>query len=111
MLRQSTIPTAEAQIFSDADSAEAFIADREERALVVKADGLAAGKGVTVCENKATALDAIRRLMRQKEFGDAGKKVIIEERLDGEEVSILAVTDGSTIVPLETFTRSQSGFR
>src|SRR6266853_1719212 len=94
LLRQATIPTAEAQIFSDPDSAEAYIADREERALVVKADGLAAGKGVTVCANKAIALDAINRIMRQKEFGDAGKRIIIEERLDGEEASILAVTDG-----------------
>jgi phosphoribosylamine--glycine ligase len=110
LLRQSTIPTAEAQIFSDAESAEAFIADREERALVVKADGLAAGKGVTVCESKATALDAIRRIMRQKEFGDAGKRIIIEERLDGEEASILAVTDGSTIVPLETSQDHKAAF-
>jgi len=110
LLRQSTIPTAEAQIFSDPESAEAFISDREERALVIKADGLAAGKGVTVCENKAVALDAIRRIMRQKEFGDAGKRIIIEERLDGEEASILAVTDGSTIVPLETSQDHKAAF-
>jgi phosphoribosylamine--glycine ligase len=102
LLRQATIPTAEAQIFSDPESAEAYIGDREEAALVVKADGLAAGKGVSVCANKAAALDAIRRIMRQKEFGEAGRRVIIEERLDGEEASILAVTDGSTIIPLET---------
>ena len=102
LLRQSAIPTAEAQIFSDADSAEAYVADREEISLVVKADGLAAGKGVTVCANKTEALDAIRRIMRQHEFGDAGKRIIIEEKLDGEEASILALTDGSTIVPLET---------
>jgi phosphoribosylamine--glycine ligase len=110
VLRQSTIPTAEAQIFSDAESAEAYIADREETPLVVKADGLAAGKGVTVCANKAIALDAIRRIMRQKEFGDAGARVIIEERLDGEEASILALTDGSTIVPLETSQDHKAAF-
>jgi phosphoribosylamine--glycine ligase len=110
LLRQATIPTAEAQIFSDADSAEAYIADREEAALVVKADGLAAGKGVTVCANKAIALDAIRRIMREKEFGEAGKRIIIEERLDGEEASILAVTDGSTIVPLETSQDHKAAF-
>ena len=102
LLRQSVIPTAEAQIFSDPGSAEAYVADREETALVVKADGLAAGKGVTVCPDKAAALDAIRRIMREQEFGDAGKRIIIEEKLDGEEASILALTDGSTIVPLET---------
>ncbi|HLJ12143.1 MAG TPA: phosphoribosylamine--glycine ligase [Planctomycetaceae bacterium] len=110
LLRQATIPTAEAQTFSDAESAEAYIADREETALVVKADGLAAGKGVTVCANKAIALDAIRRIMRQKEFGDAGKRIIIEERLDGEEASILALTDGSTIVPLETSQDHKAAF-
>jgi phosphoribosylamine--glycine ligase len=110
LLRQSTIPTAEAQIFSDAETAEAYIADREEVALVVKADGLAAGKGVTVCANKAVALDAVKRIMRQKEFGEAGKRVIIEERLDGEEASILALTDGSTIVPLETSQDHKAAF-
>ncbi|MBI3862427.1 MAG: phosphoribosylamine--glycine ligase [Planctomycetia bacterium] len=110
VLRQSTIPTAEAQVFSDAEAAEAYIADREEVALVVKADGLAAGKGVTVCANKSVALDAIRRIMRQKEFGDAGKRVIIEEKLDGEEASILALTDGSTIVPLETAQDHKAAF-
>ena len=110
LLRQSTIPTAEAQIFSDAESAEAYIGDRDETALVVKADGLAAGKGVTVCANKTIAMDAIRRIMRNKEFGDAGKRVIIEERLDGEEASILALTDGSTIVPLETSQDHKAAF-
>src|SRR5580765_1211405 len=110
LLRQATIPTAEAQIFSDAESAEAYIGDRDETALVVKADGLAAGKGVTVCENKTVALDAIRRIMRQKEFGDAGKRIIIEEKLDGEEASILALTDGSTIVPLETAQDHKAAF-
>jgi phosphoribosylamine---glycine ligase len=110
VLRQATIPTAEAQIFTDAESAEAYIGDREEIPLVVKADGLAAGKGVTVCANKAVALDAIRRIMRQKEFGEAGARVIIEERLDGEEASILALTDGSTIVPLETSQDHKAAF-
>jgi phosphoribosylamine--glycine ligase len=110
VLRQSAIPTAEAQVFSDAEAAEAYIADREEIALVVKADGLAAGKGVTVCPNKAVALEAIKRIMRQREFGDAGKRVIIEEKLDGEEASILAFTDGSTIVPLETAQDHKAAF-
>lgn len=110
VLRMATIPTAEAQVFSDAESAEAYIGDRDETALVVKADGLAAGKGVTVCANKTIAMDAIRRIMRDKEFGEAGKRVIIEERLDGEEASILALTDGSTIVPLETSQDHKAAF-
>ncbi|MGQ0633395.1 MAG: phosphoribosylamine--glycine ligase [Planctomycetaceae bacterium] len=102
LMRHSAIPTGAAQVFSSPAAAEAYIADREETPLVVKADGLAAGKGVSVCANKAHALEAIRRIMRQQEFGDAGKRVVVEERLDGEEASILAITDGSTIVPLET---------
>jgi phosphoribosylamine---glycine ligase len=101
MMRQATIPTAEASVFSDAEGAESYISEREETPLVVKAEGLAAGKGVVVCPDKAQALEAIRRIMRTPEFGDAGKRVIIEERLDGEEASILAITDGSTIIPLE----------
>ncbi|MBS0264335.1 MAG: phosphoribosylamine--glycine ligase [Planctomycetes bacterium] len=110
LLRQSTIPTAEAQVFNDAEAAEAYVADREEISLVIKADGLAAGKGVTVCTNKAMAFEAIRRIMRVKEFGEAGKRIIIEEKLDGEEASILALTDGSTIVPLETAQDHKAAF-
>jgi len=110
VLRQATIPTAEAQVFTDAEAAEAYIGDREETSLVIKADGLAAGKGVTVCTTRTVAMDAIRRIMRDKEFGDAGKRVIIEEKLDGEEASILALTDGSTIVPLETSQDHKAAF-
>jgi len=102
MMRQSAIPTADAQVFVDAEQAEAYIEERDEARLVVKADGLAAGKGVEVCSNKAEALEAVRRIMRNKEFGDAGARVVIEERLDGEEASILAITDGINILPLDT---------
>jgi phosphoribosylamine---glycine ligase len=69
---------------------------------VVKADGLAAGKGVIVCSTKDEALDAVRRMMVHKEFGDAGQRIVIEECLIGQEVSILAIVDGSTIIPLES---------
>lgn len=102
LMRTAAIPTAEAKVFVDAASAESYINDRELTPLVVKVDGLAAGKGVFVCANKTGALEAIQRIMRKNEFGDAGKRIVIEERLDGQEVSILALTDGSTIVPLET---------
>jgi len=101
IMRIAAIPTAEAKVFTDPEAAESYIADREQAPLVVKADGLAAGKGVMVCADKALALDAIRRLMRTREFGVAGKRIIIEERLDGQEVSVLALTDGNTIIPLE----------
>ncbi|MFN6108540.1 MAG: phosphoribosylamine--glycine ligase, partial [Planctomycetaceae bacterium] len=102
LLRTAAIPTAEAQVFSNAQAAEAYVEGREETRLVVKADGLASGKGVSVCQNKEEALQALRRIMRAREFGDAGARVVIEECLDGEEASILALTDGETILPLET---------
>lgn len=70
--------------------------------LVLKADGLAAGKGVFVCKNLREALDAINQVMMRRAFGRAGDRLIIEEKLDGQEASILALTDGRTIVPLET---------
>jgi phosphoribosylamine--glycine ligase len=70
--------------------------------LVVKADGLAAGKGVVVCRTIRDAMIAIDRFMVRRELGRAGDRVILEERLDGQEASILALTDGQTIVPLET---------
>jgi phosphoribosylamine--glycine ligase len=102
LMRQAAIPTAESKVFKDFNSAESYINDREEARLVVKADGLAAGKGVSVCTGKAEALEAIGRIMRDKEFGTSGNRIVIEERLDGQEVSILALVDGNTIVPLES---------
>lgn len=110
VLRHAAIPTAEAKVFSDAEAAESYVNDREQTPLVVKADGIAAGKGVVVCAEKAQALDAIKRIMRTKEFGEAGKRVVIEERLDGQEASILALTDGSTIVPLDTAQDHKAAF-
>lgn len=102
LMRQAAIPTAEFKVFKDPADAESYINDREQAPLVVKADGLAAGKGVTVCAGKSEALDAIRKIMREKSFGAAGGRIVIEERLDGHEASILALVDGSTIIPLET---------
>jgi phosphoribosylamine--glycine ligase len=67
----------------------------------VKADGLAAGKGVVVCSSKEEARDAIRRMLLKKEFGEASDRIVIEECLVGEEVSLLALVDGKTIIPLE----------
>ncbi len=105
LLRQADVPTADYHVFRSADDAERFIRDRypsseEDVAVVVKADGLAAGKGVTVCRNRRDALEAIDRIARRKEFGEAGSQLIIEERFDGEEASVLAITDGRTIVTL-----------
>ncbi|QDT27288.1 Phosphoribosylamine--glycine ligase [Gimesia panareensis] len=102
MMWKANVPTAKSETFNNFEAAEAYIEDREEQPLVIKADGLAAGKGVLICDTKQEALDAIKSLMKIKEFGDAGKTVIIEEKLIGQEVSILAIVSGSTIIPLET---------
>jgi phosphoribosylamine--glycine ligase len=105
LLHSADVPTADYHVFRNADSATRFIQDRypsdeQDVPLVIKADGLAAGKGVIVCSNRHDALDAIDRIARQKEFGDAGARLVIEERLDGQEASVLAITDGRTIVTL-----------
>jgi phosphoribosylamine--glycine ligase len=105
LLHHADVPTAEYHAFRSAESAARFVQDRypsdnEEVPIVVKADGLAAGKGVIVCSRRREALDAIRRVATDKEFGAAGDQLIIEERLDGHEASVLAITDGHTIVTL-----------
>ncbi|MDP7016831.1 MAG: phosphoribosylamine--glycine ligase [Pirellulaceae bacterium] len=102
MLRHANVPTADFHVFRDADSAQRFVKDcyEDSARLVVKADGLAAGKGVIVCSQREEVLEAIDRIGRQREFGDAGNQIVIEERLDGEEVSVLAITDGRTILTL-----------
>ncbi len=105
LLRQADVPTADYQVFRHAEDAERFIKDRyptddEDVAVVVKADGLAAGKGVTVCRSRSDALEAIDQIARQRAFGAAGAQLIIEERFDGDEASVLAITDGRTIVTL-----------
>ena len=105
LLHSADVPTADFQVFRDPERAARFIMDRypsdhQDVPLVVKADGLAAGKGVIVCSNRREVLDAIDRIARRREFGDAGKELLIEERLNGQEASVLAVTDGRTIVTL-----------
>ncbi len=85
--------------FSSKDEARDFVLGRP-LAMVLKADGLAGGKGVFVCDNLREALDAIDKVMVRREFGRAGEKLVIEERLDGQEASVLAFTDGRTIVPM-----------
>jgi phosphoribosylamine--glycine ligase len=100
LLRHADVPSAEFQVFDDVARAVAYLKDREDVPVVVKADGLAAGKGVIVCSGQDEALAAVRRIAQAKEFGDAGNRLVIEQRLDGQEVSILAITDGRTIVTL-----------
>lgn len=93
------IPTAEAMIFDDAYAAQEYIR-WHEGPLVVKADGLAAGKGVTVCHTPAEAAHAVRQAMQDKVFGVAGERVVLEQFLAGEEVSFHVLVDGERIVPL-----------
>ena len=100
LMNQANIPTADFHVFEEAEGARNFVEERSEKPLVVKADGLAAGKGVFVCNSRAEALEAINRLMVERAFGPAGDRIVIEECLEGQEVSILAVVQGKTIIPL-----------
>ncbi|HEY8417155.1 MAG TPA: phosphoribosylamine--glycine ligase [Limnochordales bacterium] len=93
------IPTAPYRVFTDPESARAY-ARRQGLPLVIKADGLAAGKGVTVAKDWEAVDGAIRSLMEERVFGEAGDRVIIEEFMPGREVSVLALTDGETVIPL-----------
>jgi phosphoribosylamine--glycine ligase len=102
LMQHANIPTAEFQVFDDVDTARNFLEDRAERPLVVKADGLAAGKGAIVCTTFQQALDAVELIMVERAFGEAGNRIVIEERLEGQEVSILALVQGKTIIPLES---------
>lgn len=105
VLHTGSVPTADFQVFRDAESAERYIQERfpsedQDVPVVVKADGLASGKGAIVCRRRVDAMEAIHRIARAREFGAAGNFMVIEERLDGQEASVLAITDGRTILPL-----------
>ena len=99
IMRAAGVPTAKARSFTSADEALAYLHE-QGAPVVVKAEGLAAGKGVTVCETIEQADRAVREAMVDRAFGDAGNRVLIEECLSGEEASILALVDGETIVLL-----------
>jgi phosphoribosylamine---glycine ligase len=101
LMKKYGIPTGDSQTFTDHESAVKY-AKRKGAPLVVKADGLAAGKGVIICRNVDEALSALDLIMVQKAFGAAGGKVVVEEFLEGEEASFLAFTDGETVLPLPT---------
>lgn len=99
LMQKYNIPTAAYKTFDNADDAKNY-AEKHHPPVVVKADGLAAGKGVFICPTMDEAFLAIDIIMNQKAFGNAGNKVVIEEFLAGEEASFLAFTDGETILPL-----------
>ena len=95
------IPTAEYKSFEDFDSSVNYL-DEVSYPTVVKADGLAAGKGVIICENKESAIEALNSIFKDKAFGKAGNRVVIEEFLEGEEASFIAVVSKDKIIPLVT---------
>lgn len=95
------IPTSDYATFTEIDPALAYIAE-QGAPIVVKADGLAAGKGVIVAQTEAEAASAVRDMLQGNAFGEAGNQVVIEEYLDGEEASFIAIVDGQSILPLAT---------
>ena len=102
IMREGGVPTADFEAFDDAASAMRYVKSRKG-SMVVKADGLALGKGVTICHDTASALEAVTEAMERRRFGAAGNRVVVEEFLTGEEVSFFALCDGENAIPLGTF--------
>ncbi len=100
-MKRNQIPTARFEIFDDSKKAEDYVRTLDYN-VVVKADGLAAGKGVIVCNSKEEAISAINTILVKKAFGDAGNRIIIEERIDGIEASYIALSDGNIAIPMAT---------
>ena len=98
-LRLHGVPTAPFRVVSDMDAADAYLKSCSGPQ-VIKADGLAAGKGVVVCDRPAEALEAAQQMLLQERFGAAGKTLVIEDRLEGQEASFMALSDGQRVVPL-----------
>jgi phosphoribosylamine--glycine ligase len=109
LMEKYGIPTAASRTFAEAAPALRYL-DSLTPPVVVKADGLAAGKGVVVAGTLAEAREAVNRIMVQREFGAAGDRVIIEEFLAGEEVSVLAFTDGETVIPMASSQDHKAAF-
>lgn len=99
LMKKYNIPTAKYETFSDYESALKYL-ETVAMPVVIKADGLALGKGVTIAQNKEEAISAIKSAMLDKKFGKSGENIVIEEFLKGVEVSVLTFTDGKTIVPM-----------
>ena len=100
LMASKNIPTAKAREFGSSEEAIRYVSELDAP-VVVKADGLAAGKGVTVCDSLQDAERAIREAMEDRRFGDSGERVLIEEKMEGEEVSILAFCDGRNVAAME----------
>ena len=100
LMRSASVPTAEARIFNDLGAAREYVLSRDH-GIAVKAAGLAKGKGVVVCPEPYQAVKPLEEMMGERIFGDAGKTVVIEEMLTGQEASVLAFCDGKSIYPME----------
>lgn len=100
LMKKYNIPTAGYEVFSDPEKAIAYIEEQNKFPTVIKADGLALGKGVIIAQNLEEAKDAVKEIMEDKKFGESGNNVVIEEFLTGPEVSVLAFTDGKTLKPM-----------
>ncbi|MGE4519957.1 MAG: phosphoribosylamine--glycine ligase, partial [Desulfobacteraceae bacterium] len=98
IMEKYNIPTAKGKTFTNPDDARAFVKEIGIP-LVAKADGLAAGKGVIICHSENEAFDAIDQILNEKKYGDAGSKILIEEFLQGEEASFIAISDGKNVCP------------
>ena len=99
LMKKYGIPTAAYEVFEDPDAALAYL-EKAPLPAVIKADGLALGKGVIIAETRDAAKDAVREIMREHKFGASGDRIVIEEFLEGPEVSVLSFTDGETVVPM-----------
>jgi len=100
-MKRSDIPSTRFEIFDDAQKAQDYVESLDYN-VVVKADGLAAGKGVIVCNSNEEAFSAIQTILVKKTFGDAGNRIIVEERIDGIEASYIALSDGEVAIPMAT---------
>jgi len=109
LMKKYKIPTGFFQTFYRAEDAKRYIQD-VGAPVVVKADGLAAGKGAIVCRNVQEAVDTVKRIMEDRVFGDAGARVVVEEFLAGEEASFLAFTDGETVLPMASTQDHKAAF-
>ena len=102
IMREAAVPTADFAAFDDAEPARRYVKSRKG-SMVVKADGLALGKGVMICHDQTSALEAIADAMQRRRFGAAGRRIVVEEFLTGQEVSFFALCDGENAIPLGTF--------
>lgn len=99
LMKKYNIPTAGYEVFEDADKAKAYL-ENCDYPIVLKADGLALGKGVLICGTQKEAVDGVNEIMVDKKFGDAGTRMVVEEFITGPEVSVLSFCDGETIIPM-----------